>query len=191
MTHKAQIVGYVRQHARHSLASQRALMAEHGIAKVYDDLDLLLRQRRRGAGDVVAVKRLMLLADPRSLRKAGGMRQSLYKTVDAIEAAGATILELESNRSTGVARERDLAMRDAVDELARTRAGTGRPGRPPKPWTAEQIATMREHWFSRLHPTNEAAVAAIVAAGVKGATVSNVYRAMRAGSGRGPGPKKR
>lgn len=189
MTHKTHIVGYVRKHAKHSVASQQALMAERGITKVYEDFELLLRQRRKGHRDVVAVKRLMLLADPAARRKAGGLRQSLYKAIDALEAAGATILELESNRSTANARERDLAMRDAVDELARTRKGTRRPGRPLRTWTDEQRVIMQLHWRDLRHRTNGAAVAAMNAAGVA-CTISQVIKLLGA-SGRPLGPKRK
>lgn len=186
---KTHIVGFIRQHARHSLQAQKAAMAERGITKVYTDLDLMIRQRRHGAGDVVAVRSLLLLADPTAKRQAGGMRQSLYKTIDAIEAAGAAILELETGRSTADARQRDLMIRDAVDSLARTRAGTRRPGRPRTTWTEQEVAIMREHWFSRRHETNEAAVAVIVEAGVRRATVSKAGKLLGP-SGRQAGGKR-
>ena len=165
---KPSTVGFMRKHARHSLPSQKALMDVRGITKLYTDFDLLVRRRRRGHGDVVAIKRLMLLPDPSNRRKAGGMRQALYKALDDLEAAGATLLELETNRSTANAREREMAIRDAVDDLARTRKGTRPPGRPQLEWTEDQQIIMKRHWFNhRDYQSNPAAVRAINAAGVK------------------------
>lgn len=187
MTTKANIVGYRRKHARHSLPSQTVALEAAGVAKIYDDLDLCIRQRRRRHGDVVAVTRLMLLADPGRRYQPGGMRQALYKAIDAIEAAGATILEIDTGRSTADARQRDQMIRDAVDDLARTRKGTRRPGRPNRVWTAEQRTIMEIHWRDVRHRTNRDAVASINASGVR-CSVSQVIKLLGA-SGRALGPK--
>jgi putative ubiquitin-RnfH superfamily antitoxin RatB of RatAB toxin-antitoxin module len=93
MIENGQTVGFVREHHKHSLRSQRGLMASHRITKIYDDLALCIQQRRVKQGDVVAVKRLALLADPKQKRRPGGVRQALYKAVDDLEAAGAYVVE--------------------------------------------------------------------------------------------------
>lgn len=188
MIHKQHIVGFRRKHARHSLPSQTIALEAVGVTKIYDDLDLCIRQRRRGKDDMVAVVRLLLLADPSRRYQAGGMRQALYKAVDAIEAAGASILEVDTGRTTADARQRDMMIRDAVDDLARTRKGTRRPGRPNRVWTDEQRTIMQIHWRDLRHLTNRDAVAAINASGVK-CSVSQVIKLLGA-SGRPLGPKR-
>lgn len=160
-----QIVGFLRGHPRHSLSSQQVLMDVRGITKLYADFDLLVRQRRDGHRDVVAVKRLILLADPVNRRKPGGMRQALYKALDELAAVGVEVVELETNRSTANARERELAIRDAIEEMAQTRKSTRRPGRPEIEWSDEQKTIMRLHWFNhRDYATNPIALKAINAA---------------------------
>lgn len=189
MIHKGQIVGFVRKHVRHSLPSQRDAMAHHGITKVYDDLALCVRQRRKGAADVIAVKRLQLLADPAHRRKLGGMRQSLYAALDAIETAGASVWELDTDRRTLDQRQRDLMLREAIDTMSRARPSARPPGRPQKVWTPEQQTIMRLHWHSTKHATDDAAVAAIRADGVPAAK-RQVHRVLGP-SGRRGGSKRK
>lgn len=181
-------VGFIREHHKHSLRSQRGLMASHCITKVYEDLALCIQQRRKGQGDVVAVKRLALLADPKQKRRPGGMRQALYKAVDEIEAAGAYVIELDTGRTTQSPRDRDMMLRDAIDELSRTRYGSRKIGRPARQWTPEQRTIMRLHWFDIRHATNRDAVAAMRADGLVGITESIALKLLK-GSGRNPGPK--
>lgn len=157
----------------------------HAIAKRYTDRALLIRQRR--SGDVVAVKRLMLLAAPN--RKAGGTRADLYAAIDALEAAGATVLELETGRSTSDRKQRDGLIRDAVDDLAQTRKGTGRTGRKSTTHSPEQIAIIRLHWYDLRHPTNEYAIEAMARDGVK-VTTRQISKYCK-GSGRPIGGPKR
>lgn len=172
------IVGFVRTDVRHSLQEQERLMAVHGITKIYDDLDLCIRQRRKGHGDVVAVKRLALFADPRHLRHKGGMRHSMRSAVEALERAGATILELDTGRRRDDPAVREAMMLDAIDQLSRSRYKSNKIGRPRKEWTPEQLTIMRLHWFDHLrHYSNEAAAAAIRADGVM-ASMHQVHKAL-------------
>lgn len=187
MINKSHIVGYVREHARHPVKGQRTLMADHGIAKVYTDLAMLIRQRRKGSAGIVAVKRMMLLADPKALRKGGGMRHSLRAAVAAIEAAGETILELDTGRRRDDPLVSEAMMLDAWDDLARTRETTRDAGRPKRVWSDEQRTIMQIHWRDLRHRTNRDAVAAINASGVK-CSVSQVIKLLGA-SGRALGPK--
>lgn len=182
------IVGFVRRHSRHSLPAQQDAMRRHDVAKVHDDLALCIRQRRKGHGDVVAVVRLRLLADPAHRRKAGGMRASLYAALDAIEATGASVWELDTDRRTTDPRERDMMLREAIDAMSRARPSARPPGRPLKSWSAEQQTIMRLHWHSNRHATDDAAVAAIQADGVPAA--KRQVRRVCGSSGRRGGPKK-
>lgn len=187
---KGLTVGFVRDHPKreHSIRSQRDAMARAGIERVYTDWQLLLRQRRKGTGDRVAVKRLHLLADPARKRQRGGLRQSLYDAIDAIEAAGAVIVETDTGRTSADKLQRDAMIREAVDELAHSRVSARKIGRPAIVWTPEQITIMRLHWQSRRHPTDNAARAAIIADGVP-ASMQQI-RKVCGKSGRPMGPKK-
>lgn len=177
------IVGFVRATPRHAVQEQQRLMVLHGVFKVYDDIDLCIRQRRKNNGDVVAVTRLVVLADPRRRTTKGGMRQSLLDTVAAIEAAGATLVELTTERRRDDPVVREAMLLDAINELSRTRRGANKIGRPPRVWTDEQLTIMRMHWFDHAnHATNDSAVRAINADGVT-ATASQIVKKL--------GPSKR
>lgn len=186
MNKNTHLVGFVRKSDKRSLAAQKAAMERAQITRVYDDLDLCIRQRRRGGGDVVAVHRAMLLADPKDKRKLGGLRASFRAHLDRLEDAGAVLLELDTNRSTASPRDRDLMIRDAEDELGRVRRYS-KTGRPARVWGKDELAVMRLHWFLREHLTNKDAVAAMVADGVR-VSASQVYKALGK-SGRELGPK--
>ena len=186
MSKGAHIVGFIRASDKRTLAVQKAAMERAKVARVYDDLDLCIKQRRRGHGDVVAVYRLMVLADPRDRRKLGGLRASFRVHLDRLEDVGAVVLELDTGRSTAVPRERDLMIRDAEDELGRVRRYS-RTGRPNRAWSAAELAVMRRHWFSREHASNTAAVGAMHVDGVR-VSASQVYKALGK-SGRDIGPK--
>jgi hypothetical protein len=172
------IVGFVRTDVRHSLQEQQRLMAVHGITKIYEDLDLCIRQRRKGYGDVVAVKRLALFADPKHLRHKVGMRHSMRAAIEALERAGATILELDTGRRRDDPAVREAMMLDAIDQLSRSRYKSQNIGRPRKEWTPEQKTIMRLHWFDHVrHHSNEAAAAAIRSDGVQ-ASMSQVHKVL-------------
>lgn len=185
---KQHIVGFVRKSDKRTLAVQQAAMARGQIERVYDDLDLCIKQRRQGRGDVVAVHRLMVLADPRDRRKLGGLRASFRAHLDRLEDAGAVVLELDTGLTTATPRDRDAMVRAAEDELGRVRRFS-KTGRPVRVWGKDELAVIRLHWFSREHATNEDAVAAMVRDGVR-VSKSQAYKAMGKGSGRVLGPKR-
>jgi hypothetical protein len=186
MHKRTTVVGYIRRGDKRTLPAQKASMERAGIDRIYDDLDMCIRQRRPGVGDVVAVHRATVLADPRDRRKLGGLRGSFRRNLDRIEDAGATLHEIETNRSTANTKERDQIIRDAEDELGRVRRFS-RTGRPNRVWGKDEMAVMRLHWFSREHATNKAAVEAMRADGVP-VSASQVYKALGK-SGRDIGPK--
>jgi hypothetical protein len=181
-----QIVGFVRESDKHTLDAQRAAMKRARVDKTYTNLDLCIRQRRRNLGDVIAVHRAMLLADPADKRKLGGLRGSFRRNLDRLEAAGAVLLELDTGLTSLKRRDRDAMVRAAEDELGRIRRYS-RTGRPNRVWGKDELAVMRLHWFSREHLTNKAAVAAMHADGVR-VSMSQVYRALGK-SNRELGPK--
>lgn len=192
MIHKGTIVGFVRKHPRFSERAQRDAMLRHGIAKIYTDLDLCIRQRRKGHGDVVAVARAMLLADPRERRKNGGMRQAMWAALDRIEETGSTVWEVETDRRTSDPRQRDMIIRDNENTLARSRPTARPPGRPAAKWSDEARAVMWRHWPSLAYDTDSEALAAINKAlaeiKVRKATSRQVKRVCGP-SGRRGGPK--
>lgn len=185
-------VGYIRDEKRMSAKTQKADLAAHGITKVYSDWSLLMRQRRKGEGDTIAVKRLHLIADPSRRTVKGGMRQSLFDRLKELRKIGAFVLEVDTGRTTANESDRDDMIRDALDVLANTRARTGRTGRPPLVWTDDQKTIMRLHWQSRHIRTNREALAAMAVDGVV-ASVQQVTKLLGP-SGRKPGtegPKNR
>ena len=183
------VVAFERPHSRHPVGEQRRLFDLAGIKKVYKDLGVCVRQRRKGKGDVVAVKRLMLLADPEYPRSKGGVRQSMRDAVRAIEKAGATIWELDTGRRRDDPLVSEDMLLDAINELSRTRRKNDVPGRPTRKWTADQMTIMQMHWFDLRHETNEDAARAVRASGVP-ATVSILSKLLKK-SGRPSGPKPR
>lgn len=168
MFHKSQyIVGFVRTHARHSLKAQRTALTAVGVEKIYEeDIELLIKQRREGRGDVVAITDAHLLADPKTKRKKGGLRAEFYRITDALHLKGVTIWELSTNYVSSDTRQRELMNRKAVDTMSRARI-YDKIGRPPKVWSPEQRAIIEKHWFSTAHLTNAAAISAIRKAGVQ------------------------
>lgn len=160
-------VGYVRDDKRRRVRTQRDMLADAGVTRVYEDWALLIRQRRPGTQDVVVVSDLWVIADPRARTVKGGMRQSLMARRAELRKAGASIVELSSGRSTTDAVEADAMLADALDVLANTRSRSARIGRPPKSYTPDQQTVMRLHWHSRQHVTNRAALAAMAADGVR------------------------
>lgn len=186
MVDNTNIVGFIRKNDRRTLDVQKASMERAKISRVYEDLSLCIRQRRHGRGDVVAVHRAMVLADPKDKRKLGGLRASFRAHLDRLEDAGAVVLELDTGLSTANPRDRDTMIRAAEDELGRVRRYS-KTGRPARVWGKDELAVMRLHWFSREHATNKDAVAAMVKDGVR-VSASQVYKALGK-SGRELGPK--
>lgn len=186
------VVGYVREDSRKSERAQRAAMAADAITKIYTDWSLLIRQRRRGAGDVIAVTDLYLIADTGRRTVKGGMRQSVIDRRAEARRAGATIFELSTGRTTATPDEADAMLSAALNTLAGTPARSTKTGRPPKTYSDHELTIMRLHWLALgKHRTNRAAVAAMAADGVK-ASVQKVTRLLGP-SGRKPGttgPKK-
>jgi hypothetical protein len=72
--------------------------------------------------------------------------------------------------------QRELMVREAIEKLARTRVHSDRKGRPPRKWTQEELETIEWHWRSLGHETNEEAIAAMRAEGIKRISVSIVSK---------------
>jgi hypothetical protein len=158
--------GYVRPMPRISQAGQEAALRKHGVpeAKIYvegrETFDALVKSLRKG--EAVCVLRLHLLAPPK-LRTADRPRRDLWVAIQAIEAKGAHIIEVDTGRSTVAGNERDDMIADAIEALThagrapRRRDGAGR---PPKQFTPEQIEQARIAWFDLRHRTNADAIRA-------------------------------
>ena len=151
-------------------------------------------------GTVVKVQRLHLLANPAALRKPGGKYADLIRRIDAVEAKGGSVMDVD--RGWLSTRKRDLhAMLEAASiSLSQgSREPTGR--KAGRPTAAEKFETHRAvieaEWLSRKHSTNDHAVAAMIARGVpKSMTVNLAWRCMTqwtgsGSSGRAPGPRNR
>jgi hypothetical protein len=160
--------GYVRHLPRLKAEGQTEALQRHGVPdpKIYtegkngESLETLIRSLRKG--QAVAVVRLHILAPPK-LRTADQPRRALWAAIKAIEAKGASIIEVESGRSTANKSERDDMIADAIEALTHSGRSPRRrdgAGRPPKVFTAEQIEQARTAWFDLRHRTNRDAVAA-------------------------------
>lgn len=180
------LVGYVRDDKRRTERVQRALMKQHGIERVYADWLLLMRQRRKGLGDVVAVTDLWVIADPSKRTVKSGMRKSLMQRRAELRSVGASILELTTGRHSLDVEQADAMLADALDVLANTRNRSRRIGRPAVQWTDAERIVIKMHWLSREHPNDQKALAAIKRDGIKSANYARV-RAEFGPSGRIPG----
>lgn len=158
--------GFVADHHRHPVSVQMGAIRAHGLTdETETDRAKLVRDIREK--DIWVVYRLFLLADPKRKRGPGGMRKSLYDTVDALEAKGGHVIELHPKlRTTRRKADRDAMMRDAIEDLARTRKHD-RPGKPNIVWAPDQRTVIERHWFDMRHPTNAAACKAMKRDGVK------------------------
>lgn len=180
--------GYIRPLPRLTEAGQRAKLTAAGCGSIYVEApqetlaDLIASLRK---GDTVCVVHLHVLAAPRRTTK-DKPRDALWDAVIAIEAKGASILEVETGRATSNKFDRDGMIRDAIEHLTSAgRAAAGRrngkksKGRPPRDVSGE-IDAARVAWFDLRHAVNEDAQAA----GPKGWSLSRYYKTFGP-SGRG------
>ena len=84
---------------------------------------------------------------------------------------------------------REAMMLDAYDDLGRTRRKHEVPGRPRRPWSADQMQIMKMHWHDLRHITNEDAAKAVRKSGVPATT--SIIGKLLGKSGRTSGPKAR
>lgn len=159
--------GYVRPLARLTVAGQVEALNRFGIVRerIYvegagpESLEAMTRALRKG--EAVAVVRLHILAPPK-LRTIDRPRRELWAAIQAIEAKGAHIIEVDSGRSTSSKSERDDMIADAIEALThagrspRRRDGAGRP--PMDVDDTKEAA--RVVWFSREYRTNADAIRA-------------------------------
>jgi hypothetical protein len=181
-------VGYVRDHARRSERVQRAALKARGVDRIYSDWDLLVRQRRKGHGDIVEVTDLWVLPDPSRRTVKGGLRRSLIERRAQLRALGVTIFEVQTGLSTANEAEADAMLANALDVLAGTKERGKKIGRKPKAYSDDQVTIMRLHWLAiGKHRTNRDALAAMAADGVvvSGQKVNRLLGP----SGRMPGPQ--
>lgn len=156
---------------RYPVAAQKALMESNGIAVIYDEgaklykgtdvRDAWVRSLRKE--DIAVVTWLGLLADP--VGNITVRRRDLKEVIDAIEAKGAIIWELATDRRSSDKKQRDEMIANAWEGLAKQRfdKGTTKQGRPPQFTSDEDRTIIWDEWHSDEHKTNaEAARAASV-----------------------------
>lgn len=150
-------------------------------------------------GSVVKVQRIHLLANPAAQRRPGGKYADLIRRIDAIEAKGGSVMDVD--RGWISSKKRDLyAMLEAASVAIKqgSREPNGR--KAGRPTASEALAKHRPiieaEWLSRKHSTNKIAVAAMITRGVPSSVTENiVWRAMKqwtgtGSSGRASGPRK-
>ena len=147
----------IRALPRYPEGPQRAELSAHGCGAWYDlslksaRADMLDGLRR---GDVVKVRHLHLLAEPKKLRT-DNPRRDLWAIIAEIEQRGATVLEISTARTTANAGERDMMIADAIERLTKgSRAYNrkqavehGKLGGRPKKDVAKGEADARRLWF--------------------------------------------
>lgn len=168
------VLGFVRPRAGLDPASQHKTLLAAGVpaertyeqGRASETLDAAIRALR--PGDLLAVARAYLLVDVRRIRGAAPRREALWSIMGRIEAAGAVLWDVESDRKTATNRTRDAIIRDAIETLARSRVpGIAKPrGRPKREWPEATRAALDRHWKSLDHNTDDDALAAIAAEGV-------------------------
>lgn len=151
-------------------------------------------------GVVVKIQRIHLLADPASLRLPGGKYASVISRIEAIEAKGGAVMDVDRGWLSTKKRDYSAMLKAAAISIKQgSREPNGRKaGRPTAGVALEKYrSVIQAEWHSRKHPTNRQAVAAMVARGVpKTVTENIVWRAMKqwtgsGSSGRAPGPRNR
>lgn len=162
---------YVRPMPRLTETAQIAVVGNHAHPdRIYvegrgpETLEAAIRSLRRG--DVLVVKRLHVLAPPKKTT-ADNPRKALWEAIKAIEKQGASIVELDTGRST--LDDRDDMIADAIEHITRSgRSLTHRQakarglkgGRPAKEYNKAEIARAEAAWFNLRFATNREAVAA-------------------------------
>lgn len=148
----------IRDKPRLKGGPQREALTLHGCGDLIDlgaphgERDLMDRLRR---GDTVKLRRLHILVPPkRDTRERP--RLTLWEMVHAIEDRGASIMEIDTGRSSKDLRQRDEMIRDAIEivtEGARAAAAkvsreNGRlGGRPPAQISDDRRQAARATWF--------------------------------------------
>lgn len=127
---------------------------EHLDGAAYEDFEALRRSIRPGT--IVRVYRPFLLGGGKGQTRT--QRRVWAERADAIKAKGGKLVSINPPL-TGHA----LTMRAAeeIGNVARGKAGKSKSGRPKKVYTAEQMATIRDHWPPRRGVTNEGTISAI------------------------------
>lgn len=157
------VIGYIRPLKRYAEAGQRESLEGIGCERIYvegaDQETLAETIKSLRKGDVLAVYRLFLLAEPRRVTK-DRPRRSLFKNLRAVEAKGATVLETDTGRTS--TSHRDCILFDAIERLSgnvSAENGAQSAGRPPKVFTEEQLAAAKAAWESIKYRTVADAVA--------------------------------
>lgn len=183
-------VGFIRDTARHKIGPQRLLMSDHGVTKIYTDLELLLRQIKTRPGDVVAVPHFYMLANPSDVTKLGGLAASALKTMSTLDAIPVSIHELSTGLISIYVDDRDKMTAAMLAYFQRSRARSKTKGAPPKPFTAQERSIIEPIWLHVVkYPTNndaaKAANAALEKAGIKRRVTAKILSYRLGPSGRG------
>lgn len=196
-------IGVVVPTKRLTAEGQRRAMRDHDCRSIIESKGdkwwpTVMRLVRPGV--VVKIQRIHLLADPSSLRLPGGKYASVISRIEAIEAKGGAVMDVDRGWISTKKRDYSAMLKAAAISIKQgSREPNGR--KAGRPLASERLAKFRPiieaEWHSRKHQTNELAVAAMIARGVPKTTTENmVWRAMvqwtgSGSSGRAPGPRNR
>jgi hypothetical protein len=171
--------GLVRDHPRLRARTQKAALQAKEFDPIYElgkDCTIEDAVKSMRPGNVAGVARLWVIADLKRGRK-GGARQTLYSAVDAIEARGATIEEVDTGRVSSDPKQRDAMIRDAAEAVTRGGRGLKSAGNLPRgrkalDFSEPVTAKAKTVWESRKYKTWADAAAAMP----KGFTVHRAFR---------------
>lgn len=183
--------------------TQRRVMQDEGCRSIVEATGkawwaTVLRLVRPGT--LVKVQRIHLLAAPEAQRRPGGKYADLIRRIDAIEAKGGSVMDVDRGWISSRNRDKNAMLEAAMVSIKQaSREPNGR--KAGRPLASEALAKWRPvieaEWHSRKHPTNRDAVAAMIARGVPTTVTENiVWRAMKqwtnsGSSGRATGPRNR
>lgn len=162
---------------------------EHARGVVYvegkDTRDKFVASLRKG--DVALVLWLALLAPLRS-PKCPDPIDDLQTALEAIERRGAIVYEAATGRRSDRREDWHGLVFDAAKMIRRGRRGWKATGRPKKVFSDNEKAIMERKWFDTRILSNDAAVQAMIDAGVRDDVIRKDAFTMFGGSGR---PSKR
>jgi hypothetical protein len=165
---ESDIIGVIRDHRWVEVGDQRKRLQAYGCRKMLDlskgnelgagQPDLL---RLAGPGRTFVLVHAFLLADPKAMRKRGGMKASFDATLKAIEARGSVVRDLETGLTTETKEHRKAVVAVSHSHISRASRGersalNGKmsQGRPPKWDNPEHRQVMWEEWHSTANRTN-------------------------------------
>jgi hypothetical protein len=174
MTVESDLLGVLRHHRWIEAGDQRKRLEAYGCRKMLDlskgnelgagQPELL---RLAGPGRTFVLVHAFLLADPKAMKKRGGLKASFDAALKAVEARGSIVRDLETGLTTETKPHRKAIVAVSHNHISRASRGersalNGKlsQGRPPRWANPADRKIIWEEWHSALNRTNDEAAAA-------------------------------